>query len=146
MILTTHFTLEEMVHSETAVRLGIDNEPDSDVISNLRTLCVYLERVRDLLGYPITISSGYRSLALNSALKGSPTSAHCRGLAADFICPRFGEPKDCAKMIAESTVKFDQLIYEGTWVHFGIASDGMRGQILTAHFGNGPVTYSQGIA
>lgn len=123
MKLTEHFTLEELIFSETAIRHGLDNTPNEDVIDNLRLLASHLEEVRSLLGVPIIISSGYRCPALNRAVGSKDTSAHVQGLAADFTAPAFGSPlKICQEIRDCSAIRFDQLIHEfGTWVHFGVA-------------------------
>ena len=144
MNISEHFTLEELTKSEIALRKNIDNTPDVDAKENLKQLARHLEMVRELLGVPIYISSAYRSPKVNSAVGGSSTSAHMTGQAADFTAPQFGSPKEVAKAIAESDLEFDQLIYEGTWVHFGIRGD-MRRQVLTAKFNGGRATYVQGI-
>ena len=144
MRLTEHFMLEELVRSEIAVRKGLDNTPTEDIIQNLNILAGALERVRDLLGGPIFISSAYRSPKVNSAVGGSKTSAHLEGLAADFVCPSFGTPKEICIEIAASGLAFDQLIYEGSWVHLSV-DPRYRQQVLTAVFSNGKATYSQGI-
>jgi zinc D-Ala-D-Ala carboxypeptidase len=145
MQLSPHFSLAELTHSEIAVRRGLDNTPNADSLENLKMLAGYLERVRDILQVPIVIHSGYRSLKVNIAVGGSPNSSHMRGEAADFTAPQYGTPQEIAKKILVSGIMFDQLIYEGAWVHFGI--DGMmRRQVLTAHFAGGKATYSSGIA
>jgi hypothetical protein len=146
MNLSLHFTLEELTFSQTAVRLGIDNAPPPFVVDNLRRLARSLEAVRTLLGGAILISSGYRSPELNEAVRGSKSSAHIRGLAADFTSPQYGTPRECALAISRSDLIFDQLISEGAWVHFGLAENGPRQELLTAHFGGGKVTYTTGIA
>lgn len=146
--LTEHFTLEELTHSDIAVRKGLDNTPDAETIANLTILAQTLERVRTLLNAPIHINSGYRSQKVNAAVGSAPTSKHCLGLAADFTCPQFGTPQDVAKAIIKAAIGFDQLIYEGTWVHLGLAEPdaSWRNQVLTAHFGNGKTIYTEGIA
>lgn len=144
MNLSNHFTLEELTHSEVAVRKGLDNTPGSEALTNLADLASALEEVRSLLDCPIIISSGYRSPKVNAAVGGSATSAHCDGYAVDFIVPGFGTPQEIARAIAASSVAFDQLIYEGTWVHLSI-DPRMRNNTLTAHFANGKTTYTNGI-
>lgn len=146
MNLSLHFTLEELVFSERAIREGIRNEPPPFVIENLRRLARALEHVRALLGGAIIISSGYRSPELNAAVKGSKDSAHTRGLAADFISPAYGSPRECAIAIERSPLIFDQLIWEGTWVHFAIREEDPRRDVLTATFGPLGVSYGRGIA
>lgn len=143
--LSEHFTLEEMSSSEVAIRKGINNTPTADIVANLTELAGFLEQVRSLLGVPMHINSAYRSPKVNAAVGGSSTSAHMTGQAADFVAPAFGTPQDICIEIAASDIQFDQLIYEGTWVHFGIRGD-MRRQVLTARFDSGKATYTQGIA
>jgi hypothetical protein len=145
--LTTHFSLEELTRSDTAVRLGIDNTPSDAILANLNVLAQGLEQVRALLNIfnrPVIISSGYRCPELNKALHGASNSAHMNGYAADFICPDFGTPLDIVKRIAASDLQFDQVIQEGTWVHISFDPK-MRRDVLTAHFVNGVATYTNGV-
>ena len=137
-MLTTHFSLAEMTASQTAARLGIDNTPDAAILRNLRRTATLLEEIRQILGAPIIVSSGYRCPALNKAVNGSKNSAHMLGLAADFTAPAFGTPFHVAKKIAAWGVEYDQLIHEfGTWVHIGL-SDGLpRRQALSIFSGTG---------
>jgi zinc D-Ala-D-Ala carboxypeptidase len=131
MKLSEHFTLEEFLVSETASRHGIDNKPDDKVVENLKLMAVVMEEVRDLIGRPVVITSGYRSVRLNSAVGGSMNSAHTSGLAADFIVPPL-TPLTVCEMIAASEITYDQLIYEHTWVHLGLTLKGApRFQKLT---------------
>jgi hypothetical protein len=146
-----NFTLDELCHSDTAVRKGIDNTPDADALANLAILMSGLERVREALGHPVRISSGYRGPKLNAAVGGSKSSAHMKGLAADFTCPGFGDPMTICRylMLVSRTINYDQLIMEGNrWVHIGFADVDQepRGEVLTAKFANGGVTYSKGLA
>jgi zinc D-Ala-D-Ala carboxypeptidase len=145
MNLSGNFSLDEFTASQTATRQGIKNTPTPAVVENLRMLAALLEQVRTLLGsHSIHISSGYRSLALNRYIGSNDTSAHVRGYAADFTCPAFGKPIEVAKEIAKSNLKFDQLIYEGTWVHLSCDPQNRR-QLLTARFENGHTYYTTGI-
>jgi hypothetical protein len=144
-MLSDHFSLDEFTASQEATRHGINNKPSDKVVENLRMLAALLEQVRELLGgHSIRISSGYRSLALNRHIKSSDSSAHVRGWAADFTCPSFGTPLAVAKKIAESNLKFDQLIYEGTWIHISCDPQNRR-QLLTARFEHGHTYYTTGI-
>lgn len=141
MRLSEHFSLDEMIFSDYASRNRLQNIPSPQVTENLRTLCETLEKVRSLLGQPMTINSGYRGTELNRALKGAPTSAHLSGFAADFTCRKFGSPVAIVKAIKDSGIKYDQLIEEGTWVHISV-DPRMRQQTLSAKFGN-KTTYSE---
>ena len=145
MKLSENFNLNEFTASETATRKGIDNTPPPVVTEKLRMLAATLEQVRSLLGNnSIRISSGYRCLALNRAIGSGDLSAHTLGYAVDFTCPGFGTPKEVANKIAESPIKFDQLIYEGTWIHLSVDPRNRR-EVLTAHFGKGKTSYTKGI-
>lgn len=128
MKLTQHFALEEFTHSQTADRLGIDNTPPADIFRNLNALANGMEEVRELLGgKPITISSGYRCLALNAAVGSKPTSQHALGQACDFICPAFGSPAHIVAAIVASDIGYDQVIQEFAdkpgkgWVHISFS-------------------------
>ena len=127
MSLTEHFTLEELTASEIAVRNGLDNTPDPLVLANLHSLAKGLEHVREVLAKPIIINSGYRSLVVNQLLGSKPTSQHTKGLAADFICPSFGSPKDIIKKIVFSDIQYDQVILEfDRWVHISFCEEGYK--------------------
>ena len=139
----SNFSTEELCFSDTAIRLGIKNIPGSIVLGNLNLLISGLEEVRTLLGNkPISINSGYRGPTLNRAVGGSSTSAHCLGFAADFTCRSFGNPEEVVKAIVASNIKYDQLIYEGTWVHISFDPK-LRQQTLTANFSKGKASYSE---
>ena len=144
MKLTEHFSLGELVASQVSTRKGIDNAPAPDVVANLMRLATLLEQVRLLVGAPITISSGYRSPELNKAVGGAASSAHLTGLAADISTAKLA-PKALAMLIRQSGIVFDQLIYEGTWVHIALSAGAPRRQVLTAKFGGGAVSYVAGI-
>ena len=130
MLLSAHFTLEELILSQLAERRRIDNTPNEHVVGNLRHLAAGLEEVRALLGSPLLISSGYRCGALNQAVGGATRSQHVQGLAADFICPPAGRPEEICRRIAASAIAFDQLIYEYTWCHVSFGTPARR-QALT---------------
>jgi zinc D-Ala-D-Ala carboxypeptidase len=126
--LSPHFSLDELVASQTAARKGIDNTPGAAELRNLKRLALVLEQVREAVGgKSVLISSGYRSPALNKAVGGAKNSAHMLGLAADFSVPSFGTLLQVAKAIAGTPgIEYDQLIHEyGTWVHIGLAADGV---------------------
>lgn len=146
MQLSTHFTLEALCASSTAVRLGIDNTPPPELYPNAVRLAEGLEGVQKVLGYAIHHDSGYRCQELNAVVHGSPTSQHTKFDAEDFTCPEFGPPLEIVKLISKSTgINFDQCIQEGSWVHISF-SENPRCEVLTATFVNGKVTYSQGVA
>jgi putative chitinase len=140
-----YFTLEEMTASNTAIRKGINNVPTGSAMQALAYTATRMDTVRTLLGHPIRVSSGYRSPSLNKVIGGSNNSAHTLGYAVDFTCPGYGSPKDICNAIMAAKIQYDQLIYEGTWVHISFDTKN-RMQDLTAVFGKGKTTYLQGIS
>ena len=133
MNLSEHFTLEEATYSETAVRLGIDNQPSTLQLENMKHAAAGMEQVRDLLKLPIKVNSWLRLPDVNVAVGGSKVSSHMDGWAIDFTCEKFGNPLAVAKTIAAAGIKFDQMIHEyGRWVHISFAPE-MRGQKLTIY-------------
>lgn len=144
MQLSKNFSLAELVSSQVSTRKGIDNAPAPAIVANLTRLAALLEQVRALVGAPVAISSGYRSPALNKAVGGAANSAHVLGLAADISTAKLA-PKALALLIRQSDITFDQLIYEGTWVHIGLSTGVPRRQVLTARFAGGRVSYVTGI-
>lgn len=142
MMLSPHFSLSELTYSDWATRHGNDNIPSTEVIANLKKVAATLEQVREILGKPIHINSGYRNSTVNKGIGGSKNSKHMQGLAVDFICPEFGNPYSICKVINESDIKFDQLILEfyspethdaagRGWVHLGLAGKDSRQQVLS---------------
>ena len=132
--LSKYFALSELTVSETAARRGLKNIPFGKQLENLKQTAQRMDAIREGLGKPIIVTSGYRSPEVNAAIGGSKTSAHCHGLAVDFTCPGYGSPLAVAKAILASGIEFDQLIHEyGAWVHIGFAEPGKpsRKQTLT---------------
>jgi hypothetical protein len=129
--LSDHFSLEELTASQTAARGGLDNIPRGQALVNLTATAEHMEAVRALLGNRvISVSSGYRSPAVNAAVGGAKTSAHVQGYAVDFNCRSFGSPAKVAEFLKDK-LPYDQLIFEyGEWVHISFAPK-MRGQELT---------------
>jgi len=123
------FTVAEMLVTSS----GLDNTPPDTLHGNINSTMVRMDKVRSVLGKPVRITSGFRSAAVNSAIGGSPTSAHTRGLAADFVCAN-QDPAAICRQIIGAQLEFDQLIAEyhngRRWVHIGFDST-MRRQVLT---------------
>lgn len=118
-----YFSLSEFLNSATAKRLLIDNTPSFEVVDNLNKLADYLDVIREKVGKPILISSGFRCPVLNKAVGGVSNSQHQKGLAADLICANM---ESLEKAIRE-TGGFDQLIKEHSkgsksfWYHVSVA-------------------------
>jgi len=132
--LSKYFSLPELVVSQSAARRGLKNIPFGKQLDNLRSTAEKMDAIREMLGKPVLVSSGYRNAEVNALVGGSKTSAHLQGLAVDFTCPGYGSPLAVAKAILASGIEFDQLIHEfGSWVHIGFAEPGKpsRRQTLT---------------
>ena len=134
MKLSDHFWLSEFTESQTASRYGFDNTPGMMALSNLIWTAANMEEVRRLLGnVVINISSGFRCLDLNRAIHSKDTSAHVKGLAADFTARSFGSPPEVCLAVHHSNIEYDQLIFEHTWTHLAFPAKGSkaRKQVLT---------------
>ena len=136
MKLSRNFSLGELTKSQTALRMGIDNNPTPEDLYNLHLLCDnILQPLREHYGRPVTISSGYRSEDLCVAIGSSRKSQHAKGQAADFEVMGV-DNKEVAEWIRD-VLDFDQLILEfyneddpsSGWVHCSYAEDN-RGSVL----------------
>ena len=116
MNLTPHFTFEELTRTS---HREFDNTPNIVQINNLQRLAEFLEKVRELLGKPIIIDSGFRSPEVNAAVGSTSVSQHLRGCAADFRVMGM-TPADAVKAIYKSDIAYDQLILELSWIHISI--------------------------
>ena len=121
MILTPHFTLEELTVTNHRT---LDNTPNSSEINNLRRLAEMLEEVKTLLdGKPIMINSGFRSKAVNDAVGSKDSSQHRVGCAADIRVPSL-TPDQVVKAIIGSPIAFDQIIREfDSWTHISVPNN-----------------------
>lgn len=118
-----YFLFRELIASETAETLGIDNTPEWDEIAALKILAIdVLDPIRVLWGHPIIVTSGYRSTLLNTIVGGVSNSQHrCREMsaAADITTGNKRDNLLLANMIKKSNIQYDQLIVEdgGRWLH-----------------------------
>lgn len=132
MQLSKNFTLDELTHSEVALRNGWDNTPPPAVVDNLVRLAKFLEQVRKVTG-PLVINSAYRCKLVNDSVGSKETSQHRMGCAADIKSSTYS-PRDIMKMVIDSEIQYDQMILEyNSWVHISIpnnANETPRGQTL----------------
>lgn len=151
--LSPHFTLQELCASQTAVKHDIANVPSELEVKNLRALCVHtLEPLREALGLPVIITSGYRCRALNHLLVNhSVKSQHVNGQAADFYVGWNGSNKDedapsrrelliraFRQIITDDAIAFDQLIIYPSFIHVSYVRSGRKNRSkLTKAFANG---------
>ena len=140
MKLTANFSLSELTKSQTDTMKGIDNTPSTEHQETLKLLCeAVLQPVREHFGRVVTVTSGYRSPELCTAIGSKITSQHARGEAADFEI--FGvSNKELADYIHEH-LDYDQLILEywnesdpnSGWVHCSYSEGKNRKQYLKAY-------------
>ena len=130
--ISKNFTLEELCASATAKAKGIRNVPGQSDIINLCALThKILQPLRDAMGEPVKIGSGYRSLALNNAVGGVRNSQHMKGEAADLCID--GDMQKGRKWFEwiRTHCEYDQLIWEHNtkgsyWVHVSYCADGLN--------------------
>lgn len=142
MNIGSHFTLDELTRSQTAARKGIANNPGASEIACLRELVAHiLDPLREKLGKPILVSSGFRSVPVNAAVGGVASSQHCSGQAADINVNGMSVA-ELAAFIRKLNLPFDQLIDEfGSWVHVSYGPKHRR-QVLIARTVGGKTVYT----
>ena len=131
MTTKSYFTVAELYASDTAKKYGIDNTPNSIVISHLQQLINFLNPLREAWGSAIRVNSGYRCEKLNRFVGGSKTSSHLIGYGVDLI--PVNRKMDAFKKFIIDYMKnkmFDQCIIEKSgkteWVHIGLYN--LKGQ------------------
>ena len=129
-----YFTFDELIHSDTADRLGIDNSPTCDAINNLDGLVTnVLDRLRSEWGRPIIVTSGYRCKELNVAVGGARNSQHLKGQAVDIVSDDFEAFRRFVRRWCKDN-EFDQCIFERScnkeWVHISYVEGRNRRQVL----------------
>lgn len=133
--ITKNFTYEELYKSSTATKYNIDNTPTKKAKEYLYALTEkVLQPIRDEWGAPIIISSGYRSLALNSVVKGASNSLHIDGMAVDFSAKDKKQNGELFKLIVSlmklGKINLRTLIWEygdsknPQWIHLDINGEG----------------------
>jgi len=132
MQLSEHFHLSEFVRSETASAMGWANNPPPEAVRRLHMLCLrVLEPIRQRIGSPIVVTSGYRSLKLNRAIGGSDTSSHIDGQAADIYAAGM-DAADLHALIIATVPEFDQIYLhrKNNFVHVTYRVGANRNQVL----------------
>lgn len=132
------FQLSELLGSPTALKKKIKNLPTFGQVWNLYRLATeILDPLREKHGAPITVSSGFRSVALNTAINGAKGSQHLNGEAADLECKDIRKLWDIAvKMVKNGEIVVGQLIWEyGTkekpaWIHISLPNAKHNNEIL----------------
>jgi hypothetical protein len=129
MKLSDHFSLDEATYSETATRLGLNNQPSMTQLENMKYAAAQLEKLRAITG-PLRINSWLRLPAVNVAVGGSKVSAHMDGWAID-VSSKLLSPYELCQEAKTIFPKYDQIIHEfGRWMHISFAPEN-RKQDLT---------------
>ncbi len=139
--ISKHISYKEATGSNYAKRYGIKNKPSDEQVENMQLLAKEVfEPLREWVDAPIRVNSMFRSLELNSALKGSKTSSHLKGEAMDITSMGGKSNLEMFHWIKDNLC-FDQLIWEfgnePKWLHVSYKKEGNRQQVL--------VTKKQGI-
>jgi hypothetical protein len=137
--ISKHISYKEAVGSNYAKQKGIKNKPNEDQVENMKLLAQEVfEPLREWVGCPIRVNSMFRSLELNTALKGSKTSSHMKGEAMDITRMACGK-ESCKSNLdmfhwIKDNLEFDQLIWEygsePKWLHVSYNKDKNRKQVL----------------
>lgn len=152
-VLSPHFCLDEFTKSTTAMKHGIKNTPPQEAVDNLKALCQgCLEPLREALGLPVVITSGYRTKALNSMVAhSSERSQHMLGQAADFyVAP--GQSglsrrelliKAFRLIILDEGIDYDQLILYPSFIHVSYVSRERNRHTVLLGMRNGKLGYGK---
>ncbi len=137
--ISKHISYKEAVGSNYAKQKGIKNKPNEEQVENMKLLAEKVfEPLREWVGCPIRVNSMFRSLELNTALKGSKTSSHMKGEAMDITSMACGK-ENCKSNLdmfhwIKDNLEFDQLIWEfgkePKWLHVSYNKDKNRKQVL----------------
>ena len=140
--LSTHFQLKEFIESRTVQQYGIANAPPAEAVENLKALCLHtMEPLREAMGLPIIITSGYRCKELNERIAHhSRKSQHMSGQAADFYVGKGSRDlliKAFRQIIQDDSIDFDQLILYPSFIHVSYVSRDMNRHSIIEANGNG---------
>lgn len=141
MKLSKNLSLAEVVRSETAKRLDIDNNPTKEHLENLKAIAENVfQPIRDHFNCPIHVSSGYRSEDLNRAIRGSKMSLHMKGCALDLDMDFTNVSNTEVFNYIKDNLEFDTLIWEFNnedgspkWVHVSYIEGKNRKQVIEAY-------------
>jgi len=121
VMMSDDFTYREFVHSDTAIKHGIENKPDSLHIRNGKVLFNNtIQKIRDYWG-PVIVTSGYRNPLVNQLVGGVADSQHMHGQAVDFYVPGHNLKKIFEWCV--DNLKYDQIILYNSWIHISYVSE-----------------------
>jgi uncharacterized protein YcbK (DUF882 family) len=96
---------------------------------NLSIVSAKLDRIRTILGAPITVHSMYRSPAYSPLVGGTSTDVHTQGKACDFHIEGM-EIESVKEKLAPLLEGLDIRMEQGTptWIHIDIEDPGPSGR------------------
>lgn len=100
------------------------DEPGSGKLYMSKDLIQRLGRIREAVGFPMMVSSGYRSKAHNAKVGGVPNSAHRSGLAVDIRAVTDAQKRAIAKAAIANGIT--RIGWGRTFIHLDI--DGTKPQ------------------
>lgn len=126
MQLTPHFTIEELAGTSNEQYKKLNLLKAQDHMGKMYMLAGFAERVREIIGKPVIITSGFRCKELNKAIGGAITSQHTLCEAIDIVVKGM-RCEDVFNRIVTSDLKYNQIIIErnksgSQWVHLSIGS------------------------
>lgn len=130
MNLTPHFKLSELAGTSVAKFKAKNLKEAKERIGKMYMLAGFAERVREIVGYPLIVTSGFRCISLNNYLGGALVSQHLLCEAIDIVCSKM-TVKGMYEKIKKSDLKYDQMIIEtnkagAEWLHISIGSRKQR--------------------
>jgi len=133
--ISKHISYKEAVGSNYAKQKGIKNKPNEEQVDNMKLLAEKVfEPLREWVGCPIKVNSMFRSLELNTALKGSKTSSHMKGEAMDITSMGGKSNLEMFHYIKDNLC-FDQLIWEfgaePKWLHVSFSKNNRKQVLVT---------------
>lgn len=128
VFVTKNFKLSELNHSNYAAAHNVKNVAEGLNAQNQQWLAIVLQIIRDTMGVPMVVNSGYRSPYVNKKVNGSATSAHMHGSAADVFftdtvktyASQRNKAVEVGKLLDSVGIIYDQIIYYDRWVHIGM--------------------------
>lgn len=127
--MTLNFKMSELIQSDTAIKHNINNMPDINSLDCMLDLIYYvLQPLREKLGKPVIVTSGYRNSEVNKLVGGAANSQHTKGQAADITVSGL-TPQQLIDFIQKSSIEYDQLINEyDRWTHISFVKGNNRKQ------------------
>ena len=129
--ISEHISYAESIHSDKAVKLGLDNTPNNEQLINMKEVALMcFEPVRVWYNKPIKINSFFRSPEVNKAVNGAKTSDHMKGCSIDLTGGNKTENKKLFDWMKANLI-FDQLIWEndGAWIHVSFRKGNNRNEV-----------------